>query len=227
VLRFGLALTVRVLAFALPALALCVAIAATLLGEHDINYYLAAQPPEFRLAAGLIAAVLAALLVASRLITWSLALPLALFARLSPGTAFRRSANVLRIRRPGAAAALAVWAIVSFCLSATVSAGLYGLGDALVPRIGGGSEIQAAALGIAALTWIAVQTLLAAFVNASFALGLNAVATRAAPEIMAAAAVPPTARAAGPAPAGWTLAGTAGLLLAAFFDAVGPPTWCW
>jgi glycerophosphoryl diester phosphodiesterase len=217
VLCFALGLALRVFALLAPALALAALIAWALLTERDINYYLADRPPAFWTAAAAIGAVatVAALVIAWRLILWSLALPLVLFAGLDPAAAFRRSAHVVRTRSPGVLPALATWALASLALSAAVTAGLYGIGAVVVPRFVAAPVLQALALGLGALVWVVVQALAAAYVNASFALSLNALAVRAEPEIMAEARVPAPARDGGRLPAGWALAGLAGLLIAA------------
>jgi glycerophosphoryl diester phosphodiesterase len=68
---------VRALLVALPFLIAGGLVFLLLLGEHDINYYLAERPPVFLFAAGVITALVAvmAVLVVRRLLGWSFSLP--------------------------------------------------------------------------------------------------------------------------------------------------------
>ncbi len=67
-----------------------------LITDHDINFYLSARPPQFiaTLAiAGVLGLVMAVILL-SRLADWSLALPLVLFAGVSPRDSFAESGGL-------------------------------------------------------------------------------------------------------------------------------------
>ncbi len=93
VLRISLRFIVRLALWSLPAAGLLGAIYLGLPGEHDINFYLAENPPAFRWAVGLAALVLTGhLIVVARVATgWVHALPLAIFRGESPNTALRLS----------------------------------------------------------------------------------------------------------------------------------------
>jgi glycerophosphoryl diester phosphodiesterase len=85
----------RLLLLALPFLAGVGLLWLATLREHDINYYLAGQPPEWRRAlvvAGLLGAGYG-LLAARQLARWLYAVPLIVFERLRPSLALRESAR--------------------------------------------------------------------------------------------------------------------------------------
>ena len=95
-LRLTLGLTVRVLAYLLPYLAIVVTLAWTQLTEFDINYYLAERPSEFLVVVAI--AVLLGLpliwLLGRRLLGWSLVLPLLMFGASSPAQALAASETI-------------------------------------------------------------------------------------------------------------------------------------
>jgi glycerophosphoryl diester phosphodiesterase len=85
----------RLALLALPFLAGAGLLWLATLREHDVNYYLAEQPPEWRralLVAGLLGAGYA-LLAAEQLARWLYAVPLIVFERLRPSLALRESAR--------------------------------------------------------------------------------------------------------------------------------------
>lgn len=83
----------RLVLLVLPALALLAALWFTTLGAHDVNYYLAEDPPEFRRAKRIaaVAALATAVAVAVCLARWLYALPLMLHRACPPGEALRGS----------------------------------------------------------------------------------------------------------------------------------------
>jgi glycerophosphoryl diester phosphodiesterase len=109
----GLALLVflRLGALALRFLGAVAAIWFTTLAGHDVNYYLAEQPPEWRRAT-LLAAVLAVawlLLAAWRLARWLYAIPVLVFERADPVEALARSFEMSRGRLRQIVPPLVVW----------------------------------------------------------------------------------------------------------------------
>jgi glycerophosphoryl diester phosphodiesterase len=91
---------VRLLVLALPFVAAAAAVWFTMLGGHDVNYYLAEHPPEWQ-RARLIAATLAAgyaLLAAWQLARWLYAVPALVFTDVSPARALADSAGATRGR---------------------------------------------------------------------------------------------------------------------------------
>jgi len=126
VLRLTAHMVLRVLGGLVPFAVAAGLVYMGLLREHDINFYLARHPPEFRKAAGLLAcigAVLAFLLLRT-IARWALALPLVLFGDTHPrralGESARRGAGsyllILSILAAWAAAAVALLVASSWLL---------------------------------------------------------------------------------------------------------------
>ena len=90
----------RLLLLALPFLAAAAVIWFTMLGGHDINYYLAEHPPEWQRAKLIAVALVAAyaLLAAWQLARWLYAVPALVFAGVSPARALADSADATRGR---------------------------------------------------------------------------------------------------------------------------------
>jgi len=126
---FALHLVARVLLICLPFGIAGLLVADRYLTEFDINYYLSARPPEFFLAAGLIAAILLGLLLVllSRLSLWALSLHFVLFAGTAPRAAFRASAELMRGHRLAMIRDLALWLVLRLVLAAGIAALFVGL----------------------------------------------------------------------------------------------------
>ena len=109
--RLSARICLRLLLLALPFLAAALLVWNALLRSHDINYYLAGRPPEWRHAL-LIAGTLGAayvLLALWQLGRWILAIPILLFERLSPHRALQESARRSRGRLPAILGPLLAW----------------------------------------------------------------------------------------------------------------------
>ena len=101
----------RLLLLALPFLAAVAVVWFTMLGGHDINYYLAEHPPEWQ-RAKTIAVLLAAayaLLAAWQLARWLYAVPALVFAGVSPARALADSADATRGRVVRIVVPLLLW----------------------------------------------------------------------------------------------------------------------
>lgn len=119
-LELTLRITVRVLGYLLPYLAVVAIAAFALLTEHDINYYLAQKPREFYIVAAL-AAVLGVPLVwllGRRLLGWSLALPLLILGGESAGSALATSATLVAGQRQRCLGCLLGWLLLAAVLTA-------------------------------------------------------------------------------------------------------------
>lgn len=114
-LRLSLRFVVLLALVSLPFAGALAAIGAGLLGEHDINFYLAEKPPVFRGALALAALVLLGhLLVLARIATsWVHALPLAIFRGESPDAALRLSRRAATGQRKAVFAGLVAWALLT------------------------------------------------------------------------------------------------------------------
>jgi glycerophosphoryl diester phosphodiesterase len=133
---FAVRLVVRVLLLTLPFVAASGAIAWFLLSTYDINYYLAEQPAEFWIAAVMIGLLLLAMLLilVSKLLAWSMALPLVLFAGIAPAKSFARSERLTRGHKRRLLKILAIWALLAFIFSTLVLGIVQLLGSWLAPK---------------------------------------------------------------------------------------------
>jgi len=136
IFSFAVRLVVRVLLLTLPFLAAAGAIALFLLTDYDINYYLAEQPPEFWIAAVMIGLLLIAmaLILVSKLLAWSMALPLVLFAGVVPAKSFAESERFTAGHRRKLIKVLAIWAVLALILSAVTLGAIQQLGSWIVPN---------------------------------------------------------------------------------------------
>jgi glycerophosphoryl diester phosphodiesterase len=146
-------LVVRVLLVVLPFLAVGAVAAWLLITDHDINFYLSARPPQFiaTLAiAGVLGLVMAVILL-SRLADWSLALPLVLFAGVSPRDSFAESGRLVAGHKREVFRVLLSWAAFALAVTVLVAALTDGFGSWLVPKFFGRLPTLVAAIGLVAV----------------------------------------------------------------------------
>jgi glycerophosphoryl diester phosphodiesterase len=173
--RFALALLLRILAIALPFLLVAAGIAAVLLREFDINYYLTARPPAFLAAVvliGIVALVLALVLL-ERLTGWALAMHLSVFDRTPIRAAFRDSRRRMQGHRADLLRRLGWWLLIRLA-AASVLAFLTGILAEEVPELLGDrlAAITATLVGLG-LLWTAANGVLNAIANGALADILN------------------------------------------------------
>jgi glycerophosphoryl diester phosphodiesterase len=142
---------IQLLLLAVPFVIAAGLVVLLLLGDHDINYYLARRPPRFWVAACLVTACAAILvwIVGRRLLSWMLALPRLLFGPSSARDALRASVELMQGRQVTALGVLGAWAIATVLLSAVLTAASGGLGDWLIPHTSQRLYLVATAVGIA------------------------------------------------------------------------------
>lgn len=123
IVRISLRFILRLALWSLPFLGLIGVIYFTMLGENDINFYLAEKPPVFHWAVALASLVLIVhLLVLARLATgWVHALPLAVFRRESPGSALRLSQETCHGGRKAIFKGLIAWGVLTPLASSLLS----------------------------------------------------------------------------------------------------------
>ena len=120
-----------------------------LLGQHDINFYLATRPPEFRNALAIAAVLIAVLaLLVLRVVAGAIvAVPLVLFEGCGGWAAMGASARLVSDRRRKVALLIAGWllgyAVVSWILSFLIGFA----GSLLLPELGGSPWLYALGLG--------------------------------------------------------------------------------
>ena len=128
-------LVVKLLITAAPFLLGSAAVAFYLLSTHDINYYLAVQPLEFWVASviiGILVAIMSVFLII-RLISWSIALPLMLFAGTAPADSFSASAKLTQQSRRRILWTLITWLAITLPIGVVITLGVRLAGELLVP----------------------------------------------------------------------------------------------
>lgn len=169
-LRLTIGLTVRVLVYLLPFVAVLGAIAWWRLGDHDINYYLAQRPPEFyqALAMALPPLLLLIWLLGRRLLGWSLALPLVLFTDTAPGAAFAASEQLTTGRRAELLGAFVRWLLLALAASLVPLLFLGGATAVLAATQGQNLTLLVPLLGATMLLWTCLNFVATAFTMTSF-----------------------------------------------------------
>jgi len=179
---FGVAwrLVVKLLITAAPFLLACGAVVYYLLGDYDINYYLAVQPPAFWAAGiiiGLIVLVMTALLI-HRLIGWSLALPLVLFVGTTPAQSFSASEKLVHQSKRVILGALVAWAAGALLLGALVTVAMQLLATTLVPLFIDSVKWLVVLFGLLMALWSIASLIVAALALGGLAQLLCAFADR-------------------------------------------------
>jgi len=171
ILSFSLRLVIRILLLTLPFLVVAGAIAWSLLGEFDINYYLSEQPPNFWIAVVVIGLLLLAILalLIHKLVGWSLALPLVMFAEVSPARSFVESNGITRGKRSEILAVLGLWGLLAFLLGLLVLSVVQQLGAWTVPAFYGSIKLLVPVLGGFVALWVFGNFLVTVFTSGSFA----------------------------------------------------------
>ena len=183
ILTLGVLLVVRLLLLAAPYLAAGAAVAWLLITDHDINYYLQARTPAFWSAVTLVGLLLTALSVVAlrRLLAWSLALPLVLFAEVSPSRSFRESDRLTEGQRAVILQVMLLWFLAASALGALVFGLIRTVGGWIAPLFFDSLVILVIVLGGLLALWLIANVLVTAFNAGTFALALVAMAERLAP----------------------------------------------
>ncbi len=168
----ALEIFIRVLLIALPFLAAGGLVYLLLLREHDINFYLAEQPPVFLFAAGAVVALLAvmAVLIIRRLLSWAFALPLVLFEGVGPAQALTTSAERTGGHKLIVGFTLVAWGAAAALLSAAPLAIIGTVGRWTVPKVSGSMTILVIVMGGFLLLWALLNLLVTLVNSAMFAL---------------------------------------------------------
>lgn len=180
-------LVVKVLLTIAPFLLVAVAVALFLVTDYDINYYLAVQPPEFWLAAvaiGVIAFLMAVFLI-RRLISWSLTLPLILFAANKPSASFAASEALTKNYRRIILRTLVIWVATTMLIGVIVALGLRILTDILLPLFIDSIAMLVLVLGLMAALLLVASVLVTAWTTGGLAMLLAALAHKLAPQFRA------------------------------------------
>ena len=136
--RLSARICMRLLLLALPFLAVALFEWTALLRGHDINYYLAERPPEWRhvlLITGALGAAYA-LLALWQLARWILAIPILLLEHASPRRALQESARRSRGALGGILGPLLVWWLLLLASGRMADKLLHQFGNAALNRAG-------------------------------------------------------------------------------------------
>ena len=173
---FAIRLVVRVLCIVVPFLAMAGVVFVTLLSKYDINYYLAETPPVFFVAAAVIVVLLLAMftLLLIKLFSWSLALPMVLFAGASPAGSFKESRQQTLGHKVFFVKALAAWGVVSLLLSMVVMGFVQFLGGQVAPLFFYSMNLLVVVLGGLVVLWALCNLLVTTITSGSFAALLTA-----------------------------------------------------
>jgi glycerophosphoryl diester phosphodiesterase len=149
------AAVVRLLLVSLPFLAAGGGVYWLLIRAHDINYYLARKPPEFKAAAVAIGVLLAvlALIIASKIASWLLALPMVLFERMGGRQALRTSDATTHPHRRKLTLWLLGWLAFTVLMSTAVTTIVGWLGGFVVSR--GASNLSVLLIGLSLVIIVA------------------------------------------------------------------------
>ncbi len=174
ILDFSVRLIARLVILAAPFLGASALVAWLLISDYDINYYLALRPSEFWLTLLIVGALmlLMSILLVRKLIDWSLALPLVLFAETSPGCAFAESERQTRPGRRLVLGVLTLWALVALLLGAAVFWVFQRSGNWIVPLFHDQPGLMILVLGGLVALWAGLSFLLGIFNAATFAFSI-------------------------------------------------------
>ena len=172
ILRLTVLLVVRLMLLIIP---FAVAIGTTywaLLRQYDINYYLTHRPTEFWTAATIIGVVVGAcaIVLVQRAVSWVLILPLLVFERVLPKSAFAESVCRIHEHRRAAALSLVAWTVVAIMLTLGATPLMQALGRLVAPLFGESMLGMLIFVGVIAVTWLIVAFAISVLMGAMFAL---------------------------------------------------------
>jgi glycerophosphoryl diester phosphodiesterase len=185
IFHFAALLLVKLLITVAPFLLAGGVIVLLLTSAYDINYYLAVRPLEFWAAAiciGIIAVAMLALLM-RRLIAWSLALPLVLFAGTSPAQSFSASTRLTQKNGGVILRALIAWAAAALLLGVLVTVGVQLLAGVLIPMFINSLTLLAILFGLLMLLVSIGAVIASALAAGGLALLLVAIAAQFEPRL--------------------------------------------
>jgi len=171
IFAFAIRLVVRVLLLTLPFLTASAAVAWFLLTDYDINYYLTEQPTEFWIAAVMIGLLLLMMLfiLVSRLLAWSMALPLLLFTGVAPARSFAESERITAGHKRRLLTVLVLWVLLALILSAVLLGVIQQLGAWIVPGFFDSIDWLVPVLGGFVALWMLGNFVVTVFTTGSLA----------------------------------------------------------
>jgi glycerophosphoryl diester phosphodiesterase len=187
IFHFAARLVFKLLLIVAPFLLAGAVIAYLLISDYDINYYLSVQPPVFWAAASVIGILLVAMavLLVRRLVRWSLALPLVLFAGALPAQSFAASEKLTQKSAALVFWALVVWGAATLLLGVVVTVAVQFLAASLVPLFIDSVTFLAILFGLLAALWSIASVAAAALAAGGFAMLLTMLAHELEPRFQA------------------------------------------
>ncbi|WP_073254758.1 glycerophosphodiester phosphodiesterase family protein [Shimia gijangensis] len=155
IVQFAVFFTLRVMAILLPFVTVSGGLFWVFLTSYDINYYLQNKPPEFLIVGSVIVCLLAfaAVLLLRHLLSWALALPMVIFANMSPQNSFGASKAAMLGRRMSLLKKILTWGIGSG-IALAVLFGAFGLvADRVLEAFGSDLRVLAKVLLVFASGW--------------------------------------------------------------------------
>ena len=149
-------LVIRVLILTVPFAIIIGSAYWLLLRRYDINYYLTDRPTAFWVSATIMgaAAVAGALVLVKKAAHWILTLPLVVFERMSPTSAFAESTRRMRGHGRAAVATLAAWALLAIGFPVAATPIMQALGRLVAPAFGESMVGMLSFVGVIAVTWL-------------------------------------------------------------------------
>lgn len=154
-----------------PFLAAAAAVYFSLLGEFDINFYLAEKPPVVFVALG-IGAIIALMMVAVllRLFTaWAFALPMVLFENVKPGDALRLSRERATGQRRKLLLWILGWSVATVVISTAATSVIIWVGRFFVPLATGSLQFLVLAIGACVVVCSVVNLVVSLLSTTTFA----------------------------------------------------------
>ena len=158
ILSIAVRVVVRGLLVCAPFLLVATGVGLLLLTEYDISYYLAAKPPMFWLAGGLIGVILVGMIVLllRSLLPLSLALPIVFLEGSSPKDALRISRGRTRGKWLWLIKCFVFWAMVVLAAWGVESGLIHLVGRLILPQLSGSGALVVLAIGVALLLWAVI-----------------------------------------------------------------------
>lgn len=168
---FSNRLILRLLLLMLPFLALAALLGYLLITEHDINFYLTQQPPEFLTVAAVNTVLLfiMAVVLVKKLLRWSLALPLLLFNGVSPAQSFAKSQTMTVGQSQELFFYFAKWAFISLLVTIVLLGSINFVGNNLAALYFDALTILLFILGLFAVLLAMANFFITIFTSAAFA----------------------------------------------------------
>jgi len=155
IFSFAVLLVLRILGITIPFLALSAGVAALLITNYDINYYLSTRPPAFLAAAGIIIVLLAVMIffLVRFLLSWSLALQLVLLEETPPTASFGASKKLTRGHSIKILAAFGLWLLAAVLLGLVITGAIQFLGTRTAPQFFDSMKLLVIVLGGLVALW--------------------------------------------------------------------------